>query len=77
MSRNCESGCAHSLELEFLNEKYREVVSHNNALRDQLSSRMLQDPVKYLKLCEELTKVSRFSQLTTSRNCKFFLNEFF
>lgn len=65
MSRNCE-GCAHSLELEFLNEKYREVVSHNNALRDQLSSRMLQDPVKYLKLCEELTKVRRFSQLTTS-----------
>lgn len=60
MSRNCDPGCAHSalaLELEFLNDKYREVVSNNNALREQLSSRMLQDPVKYLKLCEELTKV--------------------
>lgn len=61
MSRNCESSvCPHSLELEFLNEKYREVLAHNSALRDQLSSRM-QDPIKYLKLCEELTKVSQSS----------------
>lgn len=60
-NQNCDSTCTHSLELEFLNEKYRDVVSHNNALREQLSSRMLQDPVKYLKLCEELTKVSQFS----------------
>jgi uncharacterized protein (DUF1810 family) len=59
MSRNCESSvCPHSLEFDFLNEKYREVLAHNNALREQLNSRM-QDPIKYLKLCEELTKVSR------------------
>jgi hypothetical protein len=59
MSRNCESSvCPHSLELDFLNDKYREVLTHNNALREQLNSRM-QDPIKYLKLCEELTKVSR------------------
>lgn len=59
MSRNCDSTvCAHSLELDFINEKYREVVAHNSALREQLSSRM-QEPMKYLKLCEELTKVSQ------------------
>lgn len=52
MSFQCESNCTHSLELHFLNEKYQEVL-------EQLSSRMLQDPVKYLKLCEELTKVSQ------------------
>lgn len=58
MSRNCESGCTHQLEVEFLNEKYLELMSQHNALREQHSSRMYQDPVKYLKLCEELTKVS-------------------
>lgn len=64
MSFKCESNCTHSLELHFLNEKYQEVLSHNTALREQLSSRMLQDPVKYLKLCEELTKVGlTFSSL--------------
>lgn len=58
MSRNCDSStvCAHSLKLEFLNEQYREILAHNNALQDQINSRM-QDPMKYLKLCEELTKV--------------------
>jgi len=64
---HCDSHCAHALKLEFVNEKYRDVLSQlellsadNNALREQLNSlnsRMLQDPVKYLKLCEELTKV--------------------
>lgn len=54
MSRNCEANnvCVHSVELDFLNEKYRE-------LREQLR---MQDPInlqKYLKLCEELTKVSK------------------
>lgn len=59
MSRNCDSTvCAHSLELEFINEKYRDVLAHNNVLREQLNSRM-QEPMKYLKLCEELTKVSQ------------------
>lgn len=59
MSRNCESVC----ELEFAKEKYRDVLSQskhvsadNNVPREELNSRM-QDPVKYLKLCEELTKV--------------------
>jgi hypothetical protein len=59
-ARSCDQTvCAHSLELEFLNEKYLEVLAHNSSLRDQLNSRIMQDPMKYLKLCEELTKVSK------------------
>lgn len=64
MSRSCETNgvCAHSLELDFVNEKYREVLANNNALRDQLNHSRMQDSkyqdLKYLKLCEELTKVS-------------------
>jgi hypothetical protein len=63
MSRNCESNgvCAHSLELEFINEKYRELLASNSVLREQLNHSRMQDPInmqKYLKLCEELTKVS-------------------
>lgn len=60
MSRNCESTCTHSLELEFVNEKFREVLTHNNALKEQLNSKMFQESVsvKYLKMCEDLTKVA-------------------
>lgn len=63
MSRNCETNnvCAHSMELEFLNEKYRELLTSNSVLREQLNHSRMQDPInmqKYLKLCEELTKVS-------------------
>lgn len=61
MSRNCESTCTHSLELEFVNEKFREVLTHNNALKEQLNSKMFQESVsvKYLKMCEDLTKVAK------------------
>lgn len=60
MSRSCETNgvCAHSLEVDFVNEKYREVLTSNNALREQLNHSRMQDSMKYLKLCEELTKVS-------------------
>lgn len=66
MSRNCEANnvCVHSVELDFLNEKYRELLASNTVLREQLSHSIqdrMQDPInmqKYLKLCEELTKVS-------------------
>jgi hypothetical protein len=62
-TRNCDQTlCTHSLELKFLNKKHREVLEHNNSLRDQLNSRT-QDPMKYLKLCEELTKVRSASSL--------------
>lgn len=59
MSRSCETNgvCEHSLELDFVNEKYREVLTNNNVLREQLNHSRMQDSMKYLKLCEELTKV--------------------
>jgi hypothetical protein len=67
---NCDSTsiCAHSLKLEFLNEKYRELCATNNALQEQLNNRM-QDPMKYLKLCEELTKVSQLAFFSSSFSC--------
>lgn len=71
MSRNCESTCTHSLELEFVNDKFREVLTHNNVLKEQLNSKMFQDSVsvKYLKMCEDLTKVGR----RFSCNCNYFI----
>lgn len=57
MSRNCDSGCAHSLELEFINDKYRDMMTSNIKLRDQLREREQPRDIKYIKLCEELTKV--------------------
>lgn len=73
MSRNCESTCTHSLELDFVNEKFREVLSHNNLLKEQLNSHMFQDSlsVKYLKMCEDLTKVRSLMNflLSSGRFC--------
>lgn len=63
MSRNCDANnvCVHSVELNFLNDKYHELLASNGVLREQLNHSRMQDPInmqKYLKLCEELTKVS-------------------
>lgn len=67
MSRSCEStNCIHLLELDFMNDKYRDVlnqlkhVSNDfNTLKEDYNSRINNDSggIKYLKLCEELTKV--------------------
>lgn len=57
MSRNCDSGCAHSLELQFVNDKYHELLLTNNKLNNQLREREQPRDIKYIKLCEELTKV--------------------
>ncbi|CAO1331945.1 unnamed protein product [Diamesa serratosioi] len=66
MSRSCEStNCIHLLELDFMNDKYRDVlnqlkhVSNDfNTLKEDYNSRINNDSggIKYLKLCEELTK---------------------